>query len=279
MIKKVKSRFKEWRLRQKLKKLMREETEKMNIAEIEDIVARLEELGGEKINRKEPQSLSEFEESHCAWRVNSQKPGPRKTNMMWGRIAAVLIVSLFIFLSVKEKPIAGDKHDFWDQILVDEEKMQLVEFTKEYLEDEEGQAGFTDSIILEKADSNRVYTEFEELSDWMTKALPAEGPAGYSLQEVEVFNQNSFMARYENANVEEGSMSIWIIQRPYNGNIWGSKFIEGGWDSIHTIEGIDYYLYESEEKKRIIAFIDNMEYTFAFDCEKEEIERILKKLK
>ncbi|MGN0385966.1 MAG: DUF4367 domain-containing protein [Lachnospiraceae bacterium] len=279
MIRKVKSRFEEWRLRQKLKKLMREEPEKLNIAEIEGIVARLEKLGGEKISRKEPQSLSEFEESYCEWRANTQKPGLRKIYMMWGRIAAVLIVSFFVFLLIKEKPIADDKHDFWDQILVDEDILQLVEFTKEYPEDAEGQVDFTDSIILEKADSNRVYTEFEELPDWMTKALPAEGPAGYSLQEVEVFNQNSFMARYENANGEEGSMSIWIIQHLYSGNLWGSKYIEGKWDSLHTIEGIDYYLYETEEKKRIVAFLDNVEYTFEFDCEKEEIEKILKNLK
>lgn len=277
MIRKVKSRFEEWRLRQKLRKLMREEPEKLNIAEIEGIVARLEKLGGEKISRKEPQSLSEFEESYCEWRANTQKPGLRKIYMMWGRIAAVLIVSFFVFLLIEEKPIADDKHDFWDQILVDEDILQLVEFTKEYPEDAEGQVDFTDSIILEKADSNRVYTEFEELPDWVAKALPTEGPAGYSLQEVKVFERNSFMANYKNIEGEIGT--IWIKSHSYSGDLWGSKFVEGEWNSANTVNGIEYYLYESEEKKRIIAFLDNVEYTFEFNCEKEEIEKILKNLK
>ncbi len=277
MIRKVKSRLEEWRLRQKLRKLMREEPEKLNIAEIEGIVARLEELGGEKISRKEPQSLSEFEESYCEWRANTQKPGLRKIYMMWGRIAAVLIVSFFVFLLIKEKPIADDKHDFWDQILVDEDNMQLVEFTKEYLEDAEGQAGFTDSITMGTVEGYRVYKDLEDLPDWMKKALPAEGPAGYSLQEVVVFGQNSFMANYENTEGEIGY--IWATHHSYSGNLWGSKYIEGEWDSLHTIDGVDYYVYESEEKKRMIAFLNNMEYTFEFDCEEEEIEKILKNLK
>lgn len=277
MIRKVKSRFEEWRLRQKLRKLMREEPEKLNIAEIEGIVARLEELGGEKISRKEPQSLSEFEESYCEWRANTQKPGLRKIYMMWGRIAAVLIVSFFVFLLIKEKTIADDKHDFWDQILVDEDILQLVEFTKEYPEDAEGQVDSTDSIILEKADSNKVYTEFEELPDWVAKALPAEGPDGYSLQKVEELSKESFLAIYENKEGETGT--IWIKSHSYSGNLWGSKYVGGEWNSAYTVDGIEYYLYDSEEKKMIVAFLDNVEYEFDFDCEKEEIEKILKNLK
>lgn len=277
MIRKVKSRFEEWRLRQKLRKLMREEPEKLNIAEIEGIVARLEKLGGEKISRKETQSLSEFEESYCEWRANTQKPGLRKIYMMWGRIAAVLIVSFFVFLLIEEKPIADDKHDFWDQILVDEDILQLVEFTKEYPEDAEGQVDFTDSIILEKADSNRVYTEFEELPDWVAKALPTEGPAGYSLQEVDVLNQDSVLANYENEMGKRGY--IWVSRHSYKDNLWGSKLVEGEWNSSYTVDGINYYLYGSEERKRIIVFLDNVEYEFDFDCEKEEIEKILKNLK
>lgn len=277
MIRKVKSRFEEWRLRQKLRKLMREEPEKLNIAEIEGIVARLEKLGGEKISRKEPQSLSEFEESYCEWRANTQKPGLRKIYMMWGRIAAVLIVSFFVFLLIKEKPIADDKHDFWDQILVDEDNMQLVEFTKEYLEDAEGQAGFTDSITMGTVEGYRVYKDLEDLPDWMTKALPVEGPAGYSLQEVEVFNQNSAIANYENEMGNRGH--IWVSRHSYKDNLWGSKLVEGEWNSSYTVDGINYYLYGSEERKRIIVFLDNVEYEFDFDCEKEEIEKILKNLK
>ena len=277
MIRKVKFRFEEWRLRQKLKKLMREEPEKLNIAEIEGIVARLEELGGEKISRKEPQSRSEFEKSYCEWHADTQKPGQRKIYMMWGRIAAVLIVSFFVFLLITERPIADDKHDFWDQILVDEDNMQLVEFTKEYPEDAEGQAGFTDSIILEKANSNRVYTEFEELPDWIAKALPKEGPAGYSLQKVEVLNQDSVLANYENEMGNRGY--IWVSRHSYKDNLWGSKLVEGEWNSSYTVDGINYYLYGSEERKRIIVFLDNVEYEFDFDCEKEEIEKILKNLK
>ena len=35
----------------------------------------------------------------------------------------------------------------------------------------------------------------------------------------------------------------------------------------------------SEERKMTVAFLDNVEYEFDFDCEKEEIEKFLKNLK